>query len=568
MNLQNTYNYSASIDFPNGGTNWVSGVWPTFAQDQWALDAHWGSEIVLDYWRSVFNRNSIDGNGLRALSYVHTGINFDNAQWVAGTNNNFMQYGDGSVLFYPLTSLDVDAHETGHGICQFTANLTYGTQESAALNEGFSDIWGAGIEYWAAPTKQTWRIGEEIVKQAGYNCIRDLQNPKSTSAREGQHPDTYLGTYWDYNGEPHNNSTVLSHWFYLLSKGGSGTNDLAHSYSVLGLGIDAAQRIAFLAESAYLNSSANYNDAMNATITAATALSNGNANSIRVMQVRNAWYAVGLGTQPTQMSISGPWLLCSSGSQYTINNPAVGTLTWQTSPNISYVSGSNPAIFRANGWNNYYGWIQAYYDGLPGPIINVWSGTFESTVVTGTSAVCPNSLYTYTAQVPGGHSSSYSYSWTYPSGWYNNGQTQNMINLQTPRYNMTYGTVRVSITNSCGTSGYSEITVYPRSGCGGYFSIYPNPASDNVTINMDNISSAVTTVDADLSNVDIANENVIKSTNFTIRIYNSQGTLISTKIRSGLSFDIPLINMRDGTYIIEVSDGKNSSRQQLIVKHN
>ena len=59
-----------------------------------------------------------------------------------------------------------------------------------------------------------------------------------------------------------------------------------------------------------------------------------------------------------------------------------------------------------------------------------------------------------------------------------------------------------------------------------------------------------------------------ESTTYTIRIYNSQSFLLSTWTRSGKNFDIPLINMRDGTYIIEVSDGENSYRQQLIVKHN
>lgn len=274
--------------------------------------------------------------------------------------------------------------------------------------------------------------------------------------------------------------------------------------------------------------------------------------------------------------ITGPTLVCSStNSTFTLNNHPAGTIVnWTKSTNLVEVSGqgTDNYVVRASSSSG-IGWVQATITPTSGgcgsvtlPQFPVWVGKFESTYVIGQAPVCPGSLYTYTAQVPGGHSSAYSYSWTYPSGWYNNGQNQNFILLQTPQYNMTYGTVRVSITNACGTSGYSGITVYPRSGCGGYFSFYPNPASDNITINMDNNSSAVTTDDADLSI--IANVNIIRSTNFTIRIYNSQGTPISTKIRSGMSFDIPLINMHDGTYILEVSDGKNISRQQLIVKHN
>ena len=127
-----------------------------------------------------------------------------------------MVYGDGDgVFFNPLTSLDICSHEMGHGITQFTSGLASGTQESGALNEGFSDIWAACVEKWAAPNKQTWRIGEEIFAGV-WNCVRDLQNPNSTNSFEGPEPDTYQGNFWDANGELHRNSTVLGHWFYIL----------------------------------------------------------------------------------------------------------------------------------------------------------------------------------------------------------------------------------------------------------------------------------------------------------------------------------------------------------------
>ena len=69
LNLQSSYNYGGAVDFSNNNTAWTPGSWPTINQDQWALDAHWGAERVLDFWRIVFNRNSIDGNGQRILSY-------------------------------------------------------------------------------------------------------------------------------------------------------------------------------------------------------------------------------------------------------------------------------------------------------------------------------------------------------------------------------------------------------------------------------------------------------------------------------------------------------------------
>ncbi|MDR1372243.1 MAG: M4 family metallopeptidase [Dysgonamonadaceae bacterium] len=297
-NLNKSYDPSSATDFRNNSTYWTYGNWATFNQNRCALDAHWGAEKVLDYWRNVFARNSIDNNGLRVLSYVHTSTNWANAQWVSGTGNNYMRYGDGDgTTFKPLTALDICAHEFGHGITQFTAQLAYNNQESGALNEGFSDIWGACIEYWAAPSKQTWLMGEEIFKTTTYNCIRNLQNPKSTIAAEGQHPNTYHGNFWSNSGEPHCNSTVLSHWFYLLSQGGSGTNDLGNTYSVAAISISKAQRIAYRALANYLHSSAAYSDARNTTIQAAIDLY-GDC-SPEVISTTNAWYAVGVGNEFT-----------------------------------------------------------------------------------------------------------------------------------------------------------------------------------------------------------------------------------------------------------------------------
>ena len=55
--------------------------------------------------------------------------------------------------------------------------------------------------------------------------------------------------------------------------------------------------------------------------------------------------------------------------------------------------------------------------------------------------------------------------------------------------------------------------------------------------------------------------------NYTIKIYNSLGTLFYSTKKSGDTFTIPVNNLQNGTYIIEANDGKQSYTQQLIVKH-
>ncbi|MEO6539889.1 MAG: hypothetical protein ABIN74_02815, partial [Ferruginibacter sp.] len=47
--------------------------------DDIALDAHWGAEIVYDYWKNVHNRFSFDNQNTAIKSYVHYGPAYDNA---------------------------------------------------------------------------------------------------------------------------------------------------------------------------------------------------------------------------------------------------------------------------------------------------------------------------------------------------------------------------------------------------------------------------------------------------------------------------------------------------------
>ncbi|WP_299699547.1 M4 family metallopeptidase [uncultured Pontibacter sp.] len=277
--------YTAAVDFTDNDNNWSSTEYNNTAKDNAALDAHWAAQMTYDYFKNKHNRNSFDNAGAKIKSYVHFDKNYENAFW----NGSVMTYGDGATRFDALTSLDVGAHEIGHAVCSNTANLKY-SYESGALNEGFSDIWGAAVEYYAAPGKATWLIGEDIDKQRP--SLRSMSDPNA----EGQ-PDTYKGDMWysgtGDNGGVHYNSGVLNYWFYVLSVGKSGTNDIGNSYSVTGIGIDAAAKIAYRTEAVYLTSSSVYADARTYSIQSAIDLYG--AGSAQVIQTTNAWHAVGVG---------------------------------------------------------------------------------------------------------------------------------------------------------------------------------------------------------------------------------------------------------------------------------
>ncbi len=289
-NCQTTTTYQ-NTDFTDNDNDWTALEYNNAAKDDGALDAHWGAEMTFDFWENIFGRNSYDDNGAAIRSYVHYDSGYNNAFW----NGSVMTYGDGSGMDI-FTAIDVCGHEIGHAICSYTADLVY-QNESGAMNEGFSDIWGACIEHYgrtgnmsAAIDGNVWLIGEDITS----TYLRSMQNPNSKGD-----PDTYQGTNW-YTGTAdsggvHTNSGVLNHWFYILAAGESGTNNapVPDTYNVTGIGLLKAAEIAYFTERDYLTSNATYADARTASIEVANNLYCG--NSQEVITVTDAWYAVNVG---------------------------------------------------------------------------------------------------------------------------------------------------------------------------------------------------------------------------------------------------------------------------------
>ena len=188
-----TFNSGKLAAYPSTNFSDTDNLWTTLEyhnanKDDGALDAHWGAEMTYDFWKNNFNRDSYDDKGSMLKSYVHYSNNLANAFW----NGTVMSYGDGSGSISILTALDVCGHEIGHGVCAATANLAYQNQ-SGAINEGLSDIWGACIEQYGRNATLTgtyaaavWTIAEDLSSP-----FRSMSNPISKG-----NPDTFLGTNW------------------------------------------------------------------------------------------------------------------------------------------------------------------------------------------------------------------------------------------------------------------------------------------------------------------------------------------------------------------------------------
>ena len=161
-------------------------------------EAYDGAGDTYDFYYKLFDRNSLDDNGMTLTSSVHVAEVDDNGQLVA-MNNAFwngeqMAYGDGDgVIFRRFTlSLDVIGHELTHGVESFTSNLEYRAQPGA-LNEHFADVFGILVRQWKTgetAAKANWVVGAEVLVPASTRRgIRDMENPGTAFVND---PD--LGT--------------------------------------------------------------------------------------------------------------------------------------------------------------------------------------------------------------------------------------------------------------------------------------------------------------------------------------------------------------------------------------
>ncbi|KAB7733065.1 T9SS type A sorting domain-containing protein [Rudanella paleaurantiibacter] len=262
----------------------TSNTWGTNSQD--ATVAHWATWRAYEYFRP-FGINGLNGNGFVARVLVNTNLP-NNAFYVRYPFDNlpYLYFGRSilSNTTRSMASLDIVGHEYGHGVSQLLVggNGLNGDgslfAEARALNEGFSDIFGTALERHLMPNEWNWTIGEDTGQN---NQIRNLANPAASGTPQAS---TYQGNNWDSdpNTSGHRNSTVLSHWFYLMNNWGAGS-----------VGFDDAMKIVIHALDFYMIESSNFLDARNATLAAAQDLF-GNC-SPQERTVVETWQHVGRG---------------------------------------------------------------------------------------------------------------------------------------------------------------------------------------------------------------------------------------------------------------------------------
>ena len=372
---------SRGNDYTSTSSNWsLSGT------NIAALDAHYGVSQTYAFYYSNFGRNSYDNAGTALYSYVNDPTYTDNAFW-DGSAMNFNKRSSSSTYPGGVTGIDVTGHELSHGVTQATSGLNY-SKEPGAMNESMSDIMGKSVQFWSKPNDINWLLSNDMNW-----FIRSFSNPNAYSQ-----PDTYKGKYWvttsSDNYGVHTNSGVGNFMFYLLVTGGSGTNDNSEAYTVSGIGLSEADQIVYRTNTVYLTPTSNYAAWRTACINAATDLYGATSNE--VMQVQNAWHAVGVGTAAS----GGGGTTCAAPTGLTASSitSAGATLSWGA------VSGAGSYTLQyklssASAWSTVTGLTSASYT-LSGLSAGT-SYTYQvATVCSGTTSAY-SSPYTFTTSGTG-----------------------------------------------------------------------------------------------------------------------------------------------------------------------
>jgi Zn-dependent metalloprotease len=256
-------------------------------------EAYDGSGYTYDLFLDTYQRNSIDGNGMRLDSTVHYGRGYDNAFW----NGKQMVYGDGDEdlpenqrLFNRFTiALDVIGHELSHGVTQYEAALAYQGQ-SGALNESMSDVFGVLVKQKSlnqTAQQADWIIGAGLfTSRVNGVGIRSMKAPGTAyddpvlgKDPQPAHMKDYVNTVED-NGGVHINSGIPNYAFYVTA------------IEIGGYAWEKAGRIWYVTLRDKLSSGSNFLAAAQATYQAAAELYG--EGSPEQKAVEKGWNAVGI----------------------------------------------------------------------------------------------------------------------------------------------------------------------------------------------------------------------------------------------------------------------------------
>ncbi len=215
--------------------------------------------VTYDYFLNQHGRDSFDGAGAGIISTTHyckppDCPDYPNAFW----NGAQMVYGNGYA-----SADDVVGHELAHAVTERTAGLFY-YQQSGALNESFSDIFGETIDLVSSAGAGNdsagvrWQMGEDLL----IGAIRNMSSPNLFGDPARMTDSNYFvcstmgwtDSTADHGGV-HSNSGVPNHAYALMVDGG-----IYNGKTVSAIGLTKAAKIEYRALVSYLFSGSGFLD--------------------------------------------------------------------------------------------------------------------------------------------------------------------------------------------------------------------------------------------------------------------------------------------------------------------
>jgi len=256
--------------------------------DEAVDEAFRGLGATFDFYWDVFERNSIDGDGLPLQATVHYGEGYNNAFW----DGRRMVFGDGDgETFNRFTiAVDIIGHELSHGVVEDEGPLMY-FYESGALNESIADVFGSMIKQKLlnqTAVQADWLIGAGLFEANVQGvALRSMKDPGSAyndpilgKDPQPAHMKDFVRTTED-NGGVHLNSGIPNRAFYLAAAAIGG-----YSWEKAGLVWYTALRDSRLRPNASIRSFASR------TVASAERLFGNNGDVEKA--VRSAWTEVGV----------------------------------------------------------------------------------------------------------------------------------------------------------------------------------------------------------------------------------------------------------------------------------
>jgi hypothetical protein len=215
------------------------------------------------------------------------------------------------------------------------------------------------------------------------------------------------------------------------------------------------------------------------------------------------------------------------------------------------------ATGATNGYDLIYVNIASPYSGTTVTArAKAWVGPFNTSMtgVTGPVGACAGDFHNYSAIIPGGHQSGFTYTWTKPTNWnWQSGTNQPGVTISIPYQNPGGGAMRVDVNNTCGWAGLSGITTYGYP-CGGPFStvsvdgssVYPNPNRQGTLY------------------VEVPEPGA-----YSLAVVDQQG---NEKLKSNITADanskltIDVSNFGKGTFILKVKGAKGETMNRIVLE--